>query len=87
MSEHGPETDCYWHQRYVDLQENFAYSFQGFAQTLEAERVQGADPGLRAELAAARAELAKLRNSKLGRAQRLLWRVSGKVRRKLGRSR
>lgn len=85
MSEHGPETHCYWHERYVELEETLAYSFQGFATTMEAQAA--ADPaanvGLQRELDEARRQLAKLRNSKLGRLQAAYWKLLPRVKRKV----
>lgn len=87
MSEHGPETNCYWHERYLELQENMAYSFEGFAQTMDAQAATPVNQDLLRELDTARAELAKLRNSKLGKAQQLFWRGARKARRTLNQVR
>lgn len=83
MSTHGPEEHCYWRERYLELQENMAYSFEGFAQTLEAQNATPVNQDLQRELDAARADLAKLKGSRLVRAQSLFWRGARKARRSL----
>lgn len=79
--DHGPEADCYWRQRYLELEETMGYAFEGFSGTLSG---RGNDPvtnALRRQLDEANAKLQRVYGSKLGKVVLVYWRAVGKVRR------
>ena len=72
MSEHGPEEHCYWYERYLELEANFAWTLQGVATAMESAESSSA-AALQAELDRTKRDLAKLQGSRLGRTQAALW--------------
>lgn len=79
--DHGPETDCYWRQRYLELEETMGYAFEGFSDTLNGRGNDPVSNALRRQLDEANAKLQKIYGSKLGRVALAWRRAVGKVRR------
>lgn len=84
-SDHGPEVECYWRARYVELEDEMARAFAGFADSLSRQDDNSVNRSLQRQVGELQAKVDGLRNSRAGKLALAYMRATTAVRRRINR--
>lgn len=84
-SDHGPEVECYWRERYRELEDEMGRAFAGFADSLSQQDDNSVNRSLQRQVRELQGKVDGLRNSRAGRMALAYMRAMTAIRRRRGR--